>query len=287
MQKLALGTVQFGLDYGINNRRGKIPEKEVFSILDHAYENNIQVLDAASVYGDSEKVIGNYLESTRHNFQVVSKCVYSPEVTIARQFYNSLSNLKSERIYGYQIHHFEEYKNHPEIWDEVLVLKEKNLVEKIGFSLYYPKELELLLHSNVEFDIVQFPLNIFDQRFIPYLSGLRDKNIEIHTRSIFLQGLVFKTPEALPIQFNQIKPAIKKINDLSNDINVSIGSLCLCFGLLLDTIDKVIIGIDSIGNLKNNIDSLSEKSKVASVMHEFDSLKTENEQIIIPSNWNH
>ena len=111
--KIALGSAQFGMDYGINNRRGKIPKKEVFKILRIAINSGVQIIDTAIDYGDSEKVIGKY--EKRNKFNIITK-------GNVKNFEESLKNLKVDKIYGYLIHHFEDFKIRSEIWQE---LKEK------------------------------------------------------------------------------------------------------------------------------------------------------------------
>ena len=72
-------------------------------------------------------------------------------------FNGSLRRLKVEKLYGYLLHHFEVYKNNPKVWDEFVALKESGKVKKIGFSLYSPAELELILNNKSPFDLIQVP----------------------------------------------------------------------------------------------------------------------------------
>lgn len=289
MSKLALGTVQFGLDYGINNPKGRIPKKEVFDILDLAKKNNINILDTASAYGESEVIIGEYLKTTKDTtFKIISKV---PEVNQDNQllkcFNQSLDNLNCTSLHGYLFHNFQSYRSNPSLFDGLKELKSQLKIKKIGFSLYYPSELEYLLKKGIDFDIAQVPYNIFDQRFEQYFGELRDRKVEIHARSIFLQGLAFKKVEELDNSFKKLFPKIKELNKISNKLNVSPAALCLAFGIINENIDRVIIGVDSANNLEENIDNTSDEiiKKIKKYLGKLRELREDDENIILPFNW--
>lgn len=284
MNKISLGTAQFGMNYGINNKRGKIPQTEVFDILSEAIEFGIDTIDTAYDYGESEKVIGDFLKSTRYKFKVISKlskCKYSEVKEI---FESSLNNLGLYMIYGYLIHSFENYKKDKRIWNEVEKLKKVGKIKKIGFSLYYPQELEYLFGHKVYFDMVQVPYSIFDQRFEPYFAELKQRNIKVHVRSVFLQGLVFKRLDELESRFLKIKPKMSFLHNLSKELNLPISVICLGF-VLLNDVDKVVIGIDSKKNLIENITQLKYISRINLVYEKLKELREDDENIILPINW--
>ena len=283
MNKLVLGTVQFGVDYGINNNRGQVPKNEVFSILTLARKNQINLLDTAPAYGKAEKIIGEYLKKNPGKFKIISKLPkISDYCEISKSIDQSLGNLNIDRLYAYLIHDFNTIKKMPDL---VKYLKKNNRIKKIGFSLYRPEELAYLLENKIEFDIIQVPYNIFDQRFGPYFQNLKDKNIEIHTRSVFLQGLFFVPPQELTRNFKKISGKIRTLRNLGQKNNLSIGSLCLNFTVLNNLIDKIIIGVDNLKNLEDNLKSLEDKKKVAKIYTELANLKENDENIILPINW--
>ena len=136
MGKLVLGTVQFGLQYGVNSA-GRPSQEAVKSILNEAAKGGITTLDTSSAYGNSEVVLGDSI-ATPGQFKIVSK--YPKGETLVNVMFNgSLKRLKIEKLYGYLLHHFEVYKNNPKVWDEFIALKESGKVQKIGFSLYNPE----------------------------------------------------------------------------------------------------------------------------------------------------
>ncbi len=283
--RLALGTAQFGMDYGINNSRGKIPYKEVVQILKYAKDNGVDTLDTAYNYEDSESMIGSALSENNFNFKIISKL---PKESLSKgvntYFYESLNRLKQKKIYGYLIHDFQSFKEQKDIWKTLENFKEQNKIDKIGFSLYYPSELEFILNEKIDFDIIQVPYSIFDQRFEQYFSQLRDMKVEIYVRSIFLQGLLLMKPEELPFYFDNIKDKMITLNKIAESINTSLLSLCLKFVLSNKFIDKIVIGVDNIENLKENLHAIKEEIKSDSY-NLLKSMKIDNENIIIPYKW--
>ncbi len=159
------------------------------------------------------------------------------------------------------------------------------MIQKIGFSLYYPHQLETLKKSHVDYDIIQAPFNVFDQRFISFFPQLRERGIEIHTRSIFLQGLFFKEIDELPENFNSIKNRIIEIRDIADKCRVHLNELLLAFGLLNENVDRIIIGVDSIEHLKNNLHTLNSIDKIEQTREQLFQFSEEDETILLPFNW--
>jgi aryl-alcohol dehydrogenase-like predicted oxidoreductase len=287
MTKLALGTAQFGLKYGINNSRGKIPISETFEILNKAVETNIDVIDTASAYGASEKILGEYINklNSKKTIKIISKFPNTSKKKIQEAVNKSLEILHINKFYGYLLHDFSLFKKDKTIWQKLESLKKDNKINKIGFSLYYPEEIEYLLKKDISFDIIQVPYNIFDQRFEKYFDILKKKHVEIHVRSVFLQGLFFKSIQSLDEYFKGIANKLKYLNKLSQEQNVSISAICLNFALVNKSIDKVIIGVDSLENLLENINNQKYLNKVESVYSKLMNMKINDQNILIPMNW--
>lgn len=285
MNRLALGTVQFGMDYGINNRRGKVPRSEAFEILESARRSGIDTIDTASSYGDSEEVVGGFIRSNNSMFKIISKlqaCGYSGVRDI---FESSLRKLGMSEMYGYLVHSFSSYKSDEKIWDELEDLRLSGKIKKIGFSLYSPDELRHLTDSRVRFDIVQLPYSVFDQRFEQYLPGLKRKGIEVHARSVFLQGLVFKKPDDLGKYFNKIRNKLLELNRLADELDTSIVSLCIGFAMANKYIDKIVVGVDSLQNFEEitkwDSKGFIEKETVRAIS----GLRIDDEDIVLPFKW--
>ncbi|MBS1514068.1 MAG: aldo/keto reductase [Bacteroidetes bacterium] len=271
--KVGLGTVQFGLDYGISNKSGRTNSEEVSKILQYASENDIDTLDTASAYGEAEKILG---ENNLGGFRVISKFMPPNEKeTIKVQLQQSLEKLKQKNIYGYLAHRPMDVLENPNQWDELLKAKEEKLVTKIGFSLNKPEELTKLLEKNFIPDLIQVPYNYFDNRFQEQMIDLHSKGCEIHTRSAFLQGLFFMESESLSSHFDEVKPEIK---NLQNSIKNLSGSL-LKFVCDCSYIDRVIIGVENLSQLKDNLNGISTAENLPVIT------KNISENILMPSLW--
>jgi aryl-alcohol dehydrogenase-like predicted oxidoreductase len=285
VNKVALGTVQFGLDYGINNKTGKVDKREVSGILHYAKQVGIDMLDTAFMYGDSESVLGKCLAQSNLDFNIVSKYPDKQQTAVAQVVEESLARLEVKSLYGYLFHSFDTYRQNPELWKEFEAIKELKKVRKIGFSLYYPSELDMLLHDKIRFDIVQLPYSIFDRRFECYFSLLKEADVEICVRSVFLQGLFFKKPEELNGFFLSVKDKIIELRKLSASIGLSVAEICINFTICNSDIDRVVIGVDSLQNLVENIEGLGKCKNLSIHVNELRDLSVTDEQIILPFNW--
>lgn len=271
--KLALGTVQFGLNYGISNSKGQTTQDEVRRILDLAIKNNINLLDTASAYGNSELVLG---ECGVEQFDVVSKFITPPEgEKVSVQLNNTLNNIGKKSIYGYLSHRPQELVNKPWLWEELDSFKEQGIIQKRGFSLNTPQELKVLLENEFYPDIIQVPYNYIDYRFEAMMIELKAKGCEIHTRSAFLQGLFFKAPKGLPTFFDEVKPVLE---DLQSQ-HVPIARLLLNFVMEKPFIDKVIIGVENSAQLAQNLSDV----KSGAYLPKFGGVISE--KILMPLNW--
>lgn len=285
MAQLALGTVQFGLDYGINNAAGKVSEEEVKTIITTLSKAGVQLIDTSAAYGSAETVVGDAINHVTNNFLIVSKYASDQRKEVKESLDYSLVNLKQNGLYGYLIHHFSDFQNSETLWDEMLALKAEGRIKKAGFSLYKPEELEFLFQKKIKFDIVQIPYNLFDRRFVPYFQRLKEMNAEIHIRSVFLQGLFLKKSSTLPDFFQSIHGKLELISGYAALAGIDVNSLALNYIMSDPFVDYVIIGIDNNKMLVDNIHTLNELPKVAEMRENLDDLQVDEERILLPYNW--
>ena len=276
MNKLVLGSVQFGLQYGVNSA-GRPSEEAVKSILVEAAKGGITTLDTSSAYGNSEEILGECI-SANENFKIVSKYPKG-ETPVGEMFNGSLKRLRVKKLYGYLLHHFEVYKNNPEVWDEFVALKKSGKVQKIGFSLYAPEELEFILNKKSPFDLIQVPFNIFDKKFLPYMEGLHEKGVEIHVRSTFLQGLFFKDRNALPEKLIPLRPYLLQMDEFSKESGLCISEIALNYNLQNPYIDGVLIGVDNVEQLQTNLSSIKDTPVDIEI-------NVKEQELLNPVNWN-
>jgi len=254
--KLALGTVQFGLDYGVTNHDGQVAIGEVKNILDYAKDKGIDTLDTAPSYGNSEKVLGGV---GVNDFQIITKTT-SLQVGVAnvlQAFHQSLTDLNITSVDGLLIHNIEEVKDKQfdSLYKELNKLKQDKLINKIGFSTYTPDQVDFLL-DNFDFDLIQVPFNVFDTRLIDggQLQALKNKNIEVHARSVFLQGLLLDFKH-LGDYFSKWTKEFDSYQETVQDSELSLLEYALNFALNTSELDKILVGVDNANQLLDIVNS--------------------------------
>jgi aryl-alcohol dehydrogenase-like predicted oxidoreductase len=253
--KLALGTAQFGLAYGVANAGGQIKTDAAIKILARAREAGIDMLDTAIAYGESEQRLG---DAGVNDWQIVSKLPAIPDgcddvnAWMKRKVDESLARLKVSYLRGLLLHRPSQLldKNGQEIYKALLELKDAGKVRKIGVSIYDPSELNELCAQYV-FDLVQAPFNVFDRRLAStgWLSRLHAEGVEIHVRSVFLQGLLLVATESSPVGFEDweyLWASWKNwiVNADSNPLQAALGHV-----MSYPEITKIIVGVDSLKQL--------------------------------------
>jgi len=275
--KLVLGTVQFGCQYGINSA-GRPSTEQVSDILNNAKAGGIQILDTSSAYGNAEEVLGEV--EAGHNFKIVSKYPKCDK-NVAETFNNSLKVLGTDHLYGYLLHHFEVYRENKAVWNDFVQLQKDGKVDRIGFSLYEPWELDLILNDGIPFSLIQVPYNIFDRQFEPYFKRLKEMDVEIHVRSTFLQGLFFKDRDKLPIKLEPLRKYLLELDDYAASNGISVGDLALNYNLQNPYIGGVLIGVDNKDQLCQNFASVKD------IQIDINICIPDNLQYLLkPVNWN-
>lgn len=284
--RLALGTAQFGLPYGIANQAGQVTRDEGKAILQLAADNGIDTLDTAIAYGESEQRLG---EIGVLDWQIVSKLPAIPDDCadisqwVAEAVDGSLQRLNVNSLYGLLLHSPQQLleKNGGQLYRALQQLKQNGLVEKIGISTYAPSELDALC-DRFQFDLVQAPFNILDRRLIDtgWLTRLAEQGTELHVRSVFLQGLLLMSPTDRPKEFAPWDQFWSEWDNWLNINNLTPLQACLCYALSFPPISKVIVGIDSMQQLKEIlVASVGVLPKIPAA------LRTSDLDLINPANW--
>jgi aryl-alcohol dehydrogenase-like predicted oxidoreductase len=286
MNKLALGTVQFGLPYGIANQTGQITRLEAKSILQLASTSGIDILDTAIAYGDSETCLGAL---GVQDFKLVTKLPALPNncadvnAWVKQQVRASITRLGVTGLYGLLLHRSEQLigPNGTALYQALQSLKDNGQVQKIGVSIYSPSELEKLTQQ-YRFDLVQAPFNLVDRGLFNtgWLQRLKDNDVEIHARSVFLQGLLLMDKITRPAKFTQWNGLWDKWNQWLADHDVSAIQACLAFPLSFPEIDKVVVGADNVKQLAQIIRYAKQKSPI-----DFPKLQCADENLINPAHW--
>ncbi len=287
MLKLALGTVQFGLPYGIANQSGQVSIVEAGAMLKLAAQSGIDTLDTAIAYGESEARLG---EAGCSEWKIVSKLPEMPKENIDIEGWvetaveSSLERLKVRRLYGLLLHRSQDLDG-PK--GDILIraletLKAKGVVEKTGISIYEPGELDDLW-PRYKPDLVQAPFNLLDRRLETsgWLTKLQQNFVEVHIRSIFLQGLLLMEKQDRPASFGRWKPLWDEWHRWLEEQSVTPLQACLKFALSQPEISRVVIGVDSLKQLQEILDNVQNSIKIPPA-----TLACNDVNLINPSLWN-
>lgn len=287
--KLILGTVQFGLDYGINNIIGKPSFETIKKILDMAYSKGVTILDTAEAYGDSQELLGSYHKQTENKFQIITKfCASRKDLSeeIIKRVETDIKTLSIDSLYCYMYHSFSDFVSFYETdMDGIKYLKKKGLIKKFGVSVYSNEELEKVLEFK-EIDLIQLPFNILDNNNLrgKIIQKAKNNGVEVHTRSTFLQGLFFKDTNELKNSLKPLKKSLNFMKDISKNNNVAIQNLALGYVYSQKNIDNVLIGVDTLEQLEININSIEKKISNLEIK-EIEKIKIEDINLLNPSNW--
>ncbi len=257
ISKLSLGTVQFGLDYGIANSTGKPTQKCVNEIVNYIYENGINCFDTAQAYGNSEEVLGKSLVD-KLNVVIISKLKSELfEENLAKNISKTLENLQQKTIFGLLLHDSQLlYRWSQKHSSLVQQLVEDKKIDYFGVSIYSNKDFELAI-NNDDIQIIQIPFNLFDQRAVTehWLERAKEANKLIFIRSIFLQGLFFMNKEDLKGNLAKAKPYLESLKELEQKLNLSTAELAMAYVESVANESILLFGCDSLAQAKENISS--------------------------------
>ena len=295
--RLCLGTVQFGLDYGIRGQKKPSIEDSI-KILDYATQNGINNIDTALAYGNAEEVVGEFLKKktiSRDKLFIISK--FKPNELdkvkpvdyakiIKENYEKQLKRLNTDYLDSY-IFHSSRYAFDEEKLKAMYELKKEGKVRHCGVSVYYPDEAKICIESPYV-DFMQLPSSIFDQRMKNegvFDLALQNGSTQIHSRSAFIQGLILMNEEEVPTFLEGAKPIIKKIDSLCEKYEISRIKLAMLYVKQFDAISHLVFGVDNIVQLKENIEIFEEDFSndiLNEIGKEFENIKTD---IMMPSLW--
>jgi aryl-alcohol dehydrogenase-like predicted oxidoreductase len=303
ISKLTLGTAQLGLNYGIANLKGKPDFKTSLEILNYSWNNGINAFDTALAYGNSEEILGTFINSLAkeklEDIVIISKL---PRIEIKNKISfdvlykyvkekinQSLSNLNLNSIPIYLLHHAEDiYLKNGLVIECLKQIKEEGLIQKIGISIYNSKEAEASLNFK-EIEVIQLPINIFNLKLFKtgILNKLNKRDFTIFARSIFLQGLFFLPPDQLPQDLKIAKKYLHIVHKISKDYQIEIADLAALFIRDIPGISSLVIGAESIDQVKNNVRILKKES-ISSEIRQIILEKFSNipEKVVNPYLWN-
>ena len=289
--KIALGTVQFGVNYGISNKAGKTSQAEVGAILAAAEKYGVSVIDTATLYGDSEAVLGQTLPPNS-SFDIVTKTSqFAKQILdeadaqhLEDTFHSSLSKLGRSSVYGLLVHRAEDLllPGGELLVDRLLKLKKNGLVSKVGVSVYSGSQIDQVM-ERFQIDLIQLPINVLDQRLLQsgHLQKLKSVGVEIHARSTFLQGLLLMELQNVPKYFDVIRKNLESYHLFIRARGLTPIQAALGFVLGLQEIDQVICGVNNAQQLRE----ICEAAQVEVDSNELAEFALADESIVNPSLW--
>ncbi|MEW5772908.1 MAG: aldo/keto reductase [Thermodesulfobacteriota bacterium] len=290
--ELGLGAVQFGLDYGVSNRQGRTPEPEVRRILELAAASGVRILDTAAAYGGSEAVLGRCLP-VDSSFRIITKTAPLREARgsadaprlVREGFARSLERLGREAVDGLLAHHAADLlgPGGEAVFAVLDGLRREGLARKIGLSVYAGAEIDAAL-DRYDFDLVQVPANVLDQRLVSggQFRRLRERGVEVHVRSVFLQGLLLMDPAAAPAWFEPVRPRLAAWRAALSERGLTPVQGALAFARTLDA-DVVLVGVENAAQLAANI---ADFAAAADAGLDFAPFALDDEQFVNPARWN-
>jgi len=269
VSKLGIGAAQFGLDYGISNPAGKTSLLEVENILALAAESQIEVIDTAADYGISEEVLGKALPA-RHRFRIVTKTtrldameVAQASLILRQTLARSLDRLRQPSVYALLFHDAGDLASPgaDRFLEAALELKRSGLVRKIGVAVYDADEIDGVL-PRFPLDLVQLPLSIFDQRLLAsgHLQKLKNLGVEIHARSVFLQGLLLMDAADLPDYFHGLRSRLARYRTSLRQRGISPTRAALGFVAGMAEVDTVVCGLNNSGQFRELIGEMCDSA---------------------------
>jgi aryl-alcohol dehydrogenase-like predicted oxidoreductase len=283
-QRLALGTAQFGLAYGLNNQTGQPSAMAVAEVLAAAQSAGLTLLDTASAYGNSEARLGE-LAGENATFELITKLPAGPPAQVAQHLADSLGRLRREQLYGVMFHAFKPLQDEPAAWQALQAARAAGQVRRIGVSLYHPHEAEWLLAEGWDVDLLQVPYNVLDQRFAAVLPRLAAQGVEVHVRSAFLQGLLLREPAALPAFFRPLAPKLTRLRALAADAGVPLPAALLLFAAYAPGVARAVIGVDSVANLRENLAAAQYVDAIEALRPALAELAEPTDTFILPYAW--
>ena len=288
--KIALGSVQFGIPYGVSNNEGKTSKKQALSILNFAQKKGIRTIDTAPSYGDSERVLGKLFEGEEWDIITKtlpfnSKSINEEQIEQLRSvFRESLVSLHKKSIYGLLVHSCNDLlkPGGEKIFREMERLREIGMVKKIGVSAYSSKQIAAIL-GKFNIDLIQLPINILDQRLVSggQLTRLKNHGVEIHARSVFLQGLLLMSPNNIPSWFDPVRGVLESFHKEAKKRNMSVLQLALSFVQSINEVDKIIVGINTLEHLYEVMSATSMRVNIT----EFSNISIDDPSFLNPANW--
>jgi aryl-alcohol dehydrogenase-like predicted oxidoreductase len=249
MQTLLLGTAQWGLDYGVTNLRGRLPDEELLQLVEVAQSVGIDQLDTAPAYGDSEARIGALSRDFRLQTKVSALGLSEKEVV--KSIDSSLRILGQDSLWSVLIHDWAMLEPRQRIRALKVLsdLQTAGTIERFGISVYEEADLDELVEAVAIINVIQLPVNALDQRLVnsDVLVALRNRGVSIQARSIFLQGVMLDVNHAAS---HSNHPHVRRFHEHCDSWSMTPTAAGVNFIKSLEWVDEVVVGVANAAQLQ-------------------------------------
>lgn len=288
MPSMILGTAQMGLPYGVNNKIGQLEQSTAIELLEAAYSKGITILDTAAAYGNAHKVIGAYHNSHGSaSFQVNTKIPKGLLVeTYESEIHQYLEDLQISQIKTLMLHSFEDYSQGEAVKLALSSLKRQGLIQQIGVSVYTNEQLTNAINED-PIEVIQLPFNLLDNWELrgELITKAKEKQKEIHIRSVFLQGLFYMDLGNTNPVMQELKPYLSELHQIAAASSMSIGELAIRYAISFAEVDGVLIGVDGVAQFKDNVSVFHKGAMDSELRDKISKVVVTSTEWLNPSNW--
>ena len=293
--KLCLGTAQFGMEYGIQ-KSGQPTLTDALEMLKFAINNGVCAIDTAAAYGTAENIVGKYIKNNcevRDQVKIISKL--SPDVLAGKQndqYFKAMHDCINQSINRLNVDYLDIclFHNPAYLLDEEAItalirIKSAGLTRKVGVSVYTPDEAKIGIKYGL--DVVQVPYSVFDQRMEEqgvFELAMR-KNVEVHSRSAFTQGLMLMSESNIPTDLNEVRPVVRAYSEFCSKAGCSRLEMALAFIERQDCIEYLVFGVDRKEQLSEIIDAYRKPINQDILSEAAKRFARIDERLIMPSKW--
>lgn len=294
ISKIGLGTVQFGIDYGFTKKKS---QEEVNEILQSVINNDINLIDTAREYGDSEEKIGQFISQNKNDFIIATKLKKIPKQSklnfnimkdhIYRSLEESMNHLRLQKIHLLQLHQTNDYIiQNADFWKVIEQLRVEKIIGAFGVSVYDTEETKYIIkHYHRMIDFVQVPYNIFDRRFAELEDSFLKYSIGVISRSTFLKGLIPCSLNKIPAGLERILPYKIRLNQLAEELSMDAEKIALLFVYFNHLLTSTILGVDSSKELEENINIIHKYNENILTNKKINQLSVTDLTLIDPRKW--
>lgn len=297
LSRLMIGTVQFGLPYGVANRTGQPTYAQVVEMVALALESGVNGFDTAAAYGTSEQVLGRALSELQatDRVTVVTKVIplepgQSSDRSVAAQTIRdsvdrSREALRIDRLPLVLFHRAEDVV-HADVLQELV---DRGHVAAWGVSAGHDPAVALRLLADSRISALQLPGNLLDRRhqMADVFRQAASAGVTTFLRSVYLQGLLRMPESEVPANLREVLPVRERLDAVAGRYGLTLGELAVRYVLSQPGIGPLVIGVETVGQLRDNLDVFGRGPLAAEILAEVDAIEIDlPDRVLTPSRWN-